>query len=158
MSTGPVNSDAVAFTRAGLIAVGLGLLAFGGYVFLVDNNPSTYPGIATWLAGAIILHDGVGAMAVFGVTVLTRRAGGIPFAVRAILQGAAAIGVLVAVLVAPEIIKQAIGTANPSVLPLDYVRNLLLFEAGLVVATVVAIVVTLAVRRRAAARTGARTP
>ena len=155
MTSGAVTSDAVAFTRAGLIVLGIGLLAVGGVLFLTDNDPATYPGIATWLAGAIILHDGVGAMAVFAVTVLTRRAEGIPFAVRAILQGAAAVGVLVAVLVAPEIVKQAIGTANPSVLPLDYVRNLLLFEAGLVAATGVAIAVVVIRRRtrRSAGRT-----
>ena len=141
--------------RVGLVGLGLVLLLVGGIVLLRDVNPATYPGVAAWLAGAIVLHDGVAALAVFGVTVLVRRADGIPFVVRAIVQGAAAIGVLVAVLVLPEIVKQAIGTANPSILPLDYVGNLLRFEAGLVAATAVAIGVALIVRRtrRSAART-----
>lgn len=151
----PLTSDAVAFARAGLAALGVVLLAVGGIIFLTDIDPATYPGVAVWLAGAIVLHDGVGALAVFGVTVLLRRADGIPFVVRAIVQGAAAVGVLVAVLVAPEIVKQAIGSANPSVLPLDYVRNLLLFEAGLVAVTVVAVAVALILRRTR--RSGART-
>ena len=133
--------------RVGLVGLGLLLLLVGGVVFLRDVNPATYPGVAAWLAGAIVLHDGGAALAVFAVTVLVRRADGIPFVVRAIVQGAAAIGVLVAVLVAPEIVKQAIGTANPSILPLDYVGNLLLFEVGLVAVTIVAVVIALALRR-----------
>lgn len=144
--------------RVALVTLGVALLLVGAVVFLKDVNPGTYVGVAAWLAGAIVLHDGIAAMAMFGVTVLVRRADGIPFVVRAIVQGAAAIGVLIAVLVVPEIVKQAIGTANPSILPLDYVGNLLLVEAALAVATVLAIAVTLSVRarqrtRRAAART-----
>jgi hypothetical protein len=130
------------------------LLLVGGIVFLLDVKPATYPGVVAWLAGAIVLHDGVAALAVFGATVLVRRADGIPFAVRAIVQGAAAIAALVVVLVTPEIIKQAIGSANPSILPLDYLGNLLLFNAGLVFATVVAIAVTLVLRRRTRRTTG----
>lgn len=152
------RSEKLFAVRAALVVLGVGLLLVGAVVFLKDVNPATYPGVAVWLAGAIVLHDGIAAMAVFGVTVLVRRAISIPFVVRAIVQGAAVIGVLLAVLVAPEIVKQAIGTANPSILPLDYVGNLLLVEAGLVAATVVAILVALNVRasrrsRRAAERT-----
>jgi hypothetical protein len=143
--------------RAVLVAVGVGLLAFGGIVFLLDVNPATYPGVAIWLAGAIVLHDGVAALAVFGATVLVRRAHGIPFVVRAIVQGAAVIALVVTVLVVPEIVAVAMGPANPSVLPLDYAGNLLLFHAGLAVVTVVAIVIALVLRRRTA-RTVARTP
>ena len=141
--------------RVALVAAGVALLLIGAVVMLRDVNPATYPGVAAWLAGAIVLHDGVAALAVFGVTVLVRRADGIPFVVRAIVQGAAAVGVLAAVLVAPEIVKQAIGTANPSILPLDYVGNLLLFEAGLVAVTVAAVVLALILRRTR--RSGART-
>lgn len=143
--------------RVALIVVGVGLLGFGGVVFLLDVNPATYPGIAVWLAGAIVLHDGVAALAVFGATVLVRRAHGIPFVVRAIVQGAAVVALVVTVLVVPEFVALARGPANPSVLPLDYAGNLLLFHAGLVAVTVVAVVIALVLRRRTA-RTAARTP
>jgi hypothetical protein len=135
--------------RLVLVVVGIGLLGFGGVVFLLDVNPATYPGVAVWLAGAILVHDGVGALAVFSATVLVRRADGIPFAVRAIVQGAAVVAVIVTVLVVPEMVALAIGPANPSVLPLDYAGNLLLFNAALAGLTVVVIVTVLIVRRRA---------
>jgi hypothetical protein len=142
--------------RLVLVVAGVALLGFGGVVFLLDVNPSNYPGLAIWLAGAIVLHDGVAALAVFGATVLVRRAHGIPFVVRAIVQGAAVVALVVTVLVLPEFLAIAMGPANPSVLPLDYAGNLLLFHAGLVAVTVVAIVIALALRRRTA-RTAART-
>jgi membrane-bound metal-dependent hydrolase YbcI (DUF457 family) len=142
--------------RLVLVVAGVGLLGFGGVVFLLDVNPSNYPGLAIWLAGAIVLHDGVAALAVFGATVLVRRANGIPFVVRAIVQGAAVVALVVTVLVLPEFLAIAMGPANPSVLPLDYAGNLLLFHAGLVAVTVVAIVIALVLRRRTA-RTAART-
>ena len=143
--------------RLVLVVAGMGLLGFGGIVFLLDVNPSNYPGLAIWLAGAIVLHDGVAALAVFGATVLVRRARGIPFVVRAIVQGAAVVALVVTVLVLPELLAIAMGPANPSVLPLDYAGNLLLFHAGLVAVTVVAIVIALVLRRRTE-RTAARTP
>jgi hypothetical protein len=134
--------------RVALMSVGVALLGFGGLVFLLDVNPSNYPGLAIWLAGAIVLHDGVAALAVFGATVLVRRAHGIPFVVRAIVQGAAVVSLVVTVLVLPEFLAIAMGPANPSVLPLNYAGNLLLFHAGLVGVTVVAVVIALALRRR----------
>jgi hypothetical protein len=142
--------------RLVLVVAGVALLGFGGIVFLLDVNPSNYPGLAVWLAAAIVLHDGVAALAVFGATVLVRRAHGIPFVVRAIVQGAAVVALVVTVLVLPEFLAIAMGPANPSVLPLDYAGNLLLFHAGLVAVTAVAVVIALALRRRTA-RTAART-
>jgi hypothetical protein len=142
--------------RLVLVVAGVALLGFGGIVFLLDVNPATYPGLAIWLAGAIVLHDGVAALAVFGATVLVRRAHGIPFVVRAIVQGAAVVALIVTVLVLPEFLAIAMGPANPSVLALDYAGNLLLFHAGLVAVTAIAIVIALALRRRTA-RTAART-
>jgi hypothetical protein len=142
--------------RLVLVVAGIGLLGFGGIVFLLDVNPSNYPGLAIWLAGAIVLHDGVAALAVFGATVLVRRANGIPFVVRAIVQGAAVVALVVTVLVLPEFLAIAMGPANPSVLPLDYAGNLLLFHAGLVVVTSAAVVIALVLQRRTA-RTAART-
>jgi hypothetical protein len=142
--------------RLFLVVAGIALLGFGGIVFLLDVNPATYPGVAVWLAGAIVLHDGVAALAVFGATVLVRRARGVPFVVRAIVQGAAVVALVVTVLVLPEFLAIAMGPANPSVLPLDYAGNLLLFHAGIVAVTAAAIVIALALRRRTA-RTAART-
>jgi len=152
-------SEAVTLWRGLLIAAGVLLLGLGGVTFLTDVSFDQYPGVVLWLAGAIILHDGIGAMAVFGVTVIARRTGRvIPFVVLAILQAALAVAVIVTVLVAPEIVKKTVGTANPSILPLDYLQNLLVFYVGLGALTVLAAVVALAVmlrNRRANAVSGA---
>ena len=60
-----------------------------------------------------------------------------------IVQGALVVGGLVTILVAPEIVKRWIGTANPSILPLDYLNNLLGFYAVLVVLATVGVCVYL---------------
>ena len=136
--------------RIALIAVGLGLLAIGGLVFLLDVDAKNYIGVLSWFAGAIIIHDGVAALVIVGVQLVLRRIGvggrSIPFGVIAIVQGAIVLGVIVALVVFPEVLKQGIGSANPTLLPLDYGRNLLFFYAGLIAATALAIGVYLRVR------------
>ena len=142
--------------RIALLGAGVALLAFAGYTLLVEVAPARYVGILLWLAGAIVLHDGVAAMAVLGVSVLLRRAGRrIPFGVIVVVQGALAIGAIVTVLVLPEIVKQAIGTANASILPLDYLSSLLVFYAVLGTAAAMLVLAVIARRR---SRAGARTP
>ncbi|MBC7725980.1 MAG: hypothetical protein H7146_14755 [Burkholderiaceae bacterium] len=146
--------------RIGLLSVGLALLVVGGLVLLADVAPRDYLGILSWMVGAIVLHDGVLALGVFAGNLVLRRAGRIiPWGVIAILQCAIVTGGIVALIVVPEIIKKAIGTTNPTVLPLDYGLNLAVFYAGLALATAVAIVLHLRVtraRRRAASATSAR--
>ncbi|MCS0498328.1 hypothetical protein [Protaetiibacter mangrovi] len=150
MSAGELpHAGAITAWRAVVAAVGVVLLLAGVGFFLTDVRPADYPGVVSWLLGAIVLHDGLAAMAVFVVTVVVRRTRGIPFAVLAVVQSAVAAAVIVTVVVAPEIVKQAIGTANPSILPLDYARNLLIVHAGIAIVAAVTIAVILAVRRRA---------
>lgn len=135
--------------QIGLLVVGLGLLGIGGITLLNDVSPKRYLGIAEWFAGALILHDGIAALAVFGVSVLMRKFGrSIPFAVLAILQGALAIAAIFTALVLPEIVKRAIGSANPTILPLEYGLNLLLFYAGLAVVTAITVAGYLVLARR----------
>lgn len=135
--------------RIGLIAVGLALLALGGVVLLMDVSPTRYPGIVAWFIGALIIHDGIIAMVVFGVSVLLRRsAARIPWGVIAIVQGALVVAAIVTAIVVPEILKQRIGSANPSILPLDYGLNLALFYIGLAVVTGGAIVLYRILARR----------
>lgn len=136
--------------QVGLIAVGIGLLLVGAVVLLMDVSPDRYLGIAVWFVGALILHDGIAAMVVFGISIVMRRAGRrIPLPVIAIVQGALVIGAIVTAIVVPEILKKNIGSANPTILPLDYGLHLVLFYAGLAVATVIAIVGYLLIARRA---------
>ncbi|CAN5182100.1 hypothetical protein BH09ACT5_BH09ACT5_21470 [soil metagenome] len=135
--------------QAALIALGVLLLGIGGIVLLTDVSPARYGGIAVWFLGALVLHDGVAAMVVFGVSIAVRRAGRrIPLPVLAIIQGALVVAAIVTALVVPEILKQRIGTANPTILPLDYGLNLVLFYAGLTAVTAAAIAGYLVFARR----------
>ena len=128
--------------QIGLVVLGIALLAVGGIVLLNDVKPTRYLGIAVWFAGALVIHDGIAALAVFGVSIVMRRAGKkIPLAVIAIVQAALVVAAIVTALVVPEILKQAIGSANPTILPLNYGLNLALFYAGLAVVTAAAIAV-----------------
>lgn len=154
--SGITVSPAVRRWRIILLGVGLVLLSVAGYTLLTEISPTRYVGIILWLGGAIVLHDGVGAMAVFGVSVLLRRAGRwVPFGVILVVQAALAVGAMVTVLVLPAIVKKAIGTANPSILPLDYLTALLIFNAVLAGAAAVLVIAVMTARMR---RAGARTP
>ena len=137
--------------RIALVVVGLALLATGVGTLLSEVPPSRYPAIGLWLLGALVIHDGIGAMVVFGVSVVLRRAERqVPFGVVLVVQSALAIAAVVTVLVLPEIIKKGIGTANPSILPLDYALALLLFHAAL--AAVSALLIAGVLMRRALRR------
>ena len=135
--------------QIGLIACGLGLLIVGAAVLVTGVDPKNYIGIATWFVGALVLHDGIAAMAVFVVSILLRRAGRrIPLPAIAIVQGALVVGAIVTAIVVPEILKKNLGSANPTILPLDYGLHLVLFYAGLAVATALAIVGYVILARR----------
>jgi len=143
--------------RIALIAVGVLVVGMGGIVLLNDVNPARYLGIVLWFGGALVVHDAIVAPAVLGAHLLLRRAGKrIPVGVILVLQGALVLAALMTALVVPEILKQGIGSANPTILPLDYAGNLLRFSAGLalVTAAVVAIVLLRARRRPADAAEG----
>ena len=135
--------------QTALVVFGIAFLGLGGVVLLMEVNPARYVGILTWFVGALILHDGVAALAVFGVSIAMRRAGTrLPVAVIAILQGALVIAAIVTAIVVPEILKSGLGTANPTILPLDYGLHLVLFYAGLAALTAAAIAGYRAVARR----------
>ena len=145
----PLASPAMRRWQTGLIVVGALLLALGGLVLVLDVGASKFVGIAAWFAGAIILHDGILAPIVFGVSLLLRRAGKrVPFVALLIVQGAVVVGAITALLVVPQQLKSAIGTANPTILPLDYGVNLVVFASVLVAVTVLVVVAYLRTRAR----------
>ena len=141
--------SAVRRWQIALIVFGVGLLCLGGIVLLNDVTPDRYLGIAAWFIGALVIHDGIAAMVVFGVSIVMRRAGRrIPYAVIAIVQGALVIAAIFTAIVVPEILKKSIGSANSTILPLNYGLNLVLFYAGLAVVTAVGIAIYLILARR----------
>ncbi|MEY2849328.1 MAG: hypothetical protein RI885_1995 [Actinomycetota bacterium] len=145
------TSPAIRRWRAGLLAIGVGLLVVGGVLLALESDPSEWVGLLLWLALALVVHDGLVAFGVFGVQLLLRRAGRrMPVVVLAIAQGAVVIGAIVALVVIPQIYKSAVGASNPSVVPLDYVANLVAFLAALAVtaAIVIGLYLRIAARRQ----------
>ncbi|MFD7163814.1 hypothetical protein [Streptomyces violascens] len=108
-------------------AAGLALMAFGA---LLLWDQTTHWDVLIWLAGAVVLHDGVIAPLVLGVGFLV---GGLKY--RGLVRGALlAAGCLT--LVALPVLLRPLPTANSSVLPLDYVRGLLISLAAVAVLAV----------------------
>lgn len=113
----------------------VGLLTAAAQLIAVIS-PDRWLGIAAWLLGALLVHDGFIAFAVLGFSVLVRRLETpVPFAVILIIQGAVVVALIVTALVVPAAIKQTLGSANPSILPLDYTGNLAIFSAAVAAGT-----------------------
>jgi hypothetical protein len=114
--------------RVVLIAVGILGLALGGYVLVDTVALKRLPGLALWIGAAIVLHDAVLAPIIFGLGVLTRRAGHrVAGSVIMTVQATIVLGSLITLIVLPMIAAQRLGAKNPTVLPLDYAANLGLF-------------------------------
>jgi hypothetical protein len=116
-----------AVLRYGLGAVGLAGMGFGATQLVTNPQISGWTGVVEWLAGAVVLHDGVLAPAVIVLGALLgsrwRRRLRWPFVVAGCLT-----------VVALPVLLRPGPTTNPSVLPLDYPRGL-----AIAVGTVVAL-------------------
>jgi hypothetical protein len=134
-----------------LIALGLALFVIGGITLLNDVNPKRYLGIVIWFAGALIIHDGIISFVVFGANIVLRKTGGrlrVPLPAILIVQGALVLAAIMTLIVVPAALKKSIGTANPTLLPLDYGLHLLVFYGVLAVVTAVALGGYAVLRRR----------
>ena len=137
--------------RIALVLFGLALMLLGAIVLFGTVNPKRYLGLAGWFILALIVHDGVISAVTFGVAFGLRKGQKkqrIPGPVIAIVEGALAVISVFAIIVLPEILKKSIGTKNPTILPLDYTVNLLLFWAAIVVIAAAMIAGYYAVTRR----------
>jgi len=145
--------------QIGLIVLGLALFVVGGITLLNDVNPKRYLGIAIWFAGALVIHDGIISFVVFGANIVMRKTGGrlrVPLPAILIVQGALVLAAIMTLIVVPAALKKSIGTANPTLLPLDYGLHLLVFYGVLAVVTAAALAgYALLRRRRSRARVAA---
>ncbi|MFZ7089176.1 hypothetical protein [Curtobacterium sp. RRHDQ10] len=136
--------------RIVLVWVGVLVLAFGAYTMVTTLKPARIGGLATWLLGAVILHDAILSPFIVLVGLQLRRAGrSLRTWVLVVVQAAIVVGAVLAVTVLPEIGAQHHGAKNPTVLPFDYTVRFLVVEAVLAVVVVVALVVGRGLARRA---------
>lgn len=128
--------------RIVLVVVGVLVMAFGAYVLVTTVRPNRIWGLATWLVGAVVLHDVVLSPFVVGVGLLLRRAGR---AIRpwmlVVVQAAIVLGSVLALVVLPEIAAKDHGTRNATILPFDYAARLAIVEGVLLVVVVAVLVV-----------------
>ncbi|OII23168.1 hypothetical protein [Curtobacterium sp. MCBA15_013] len=137
--------------RIVLVVVGVLVIAFGAYVLVTTVRPNRIWGLATWLLGAVILHDAILSPFVVGVGLLLRRTGRtLRGWALVVVQAVVVLGSVLALVVLPEIAAKAHGQKNPTVLPFDYGARLLLVEGVLLLVVVVVLVV--AARRPAHVR------
>ena len=139
-------------SQIALVAVGVLLLLLGGLTLVNDVNPKRYIGLAAWLLGALVIHDGIISLTVFGVNVVMRKTSRrlrLPLPALLILQGALVVAGIMTLIVVPAALKKSIGTGNATLLPLDYGLHLAVFYAALAVVTALALAVYALVRRRA---------
>ncbi|MGL3199984.1 MULTISPECIES: hypothetical protein [Curtobacterium] len=128
--------------RIVLVVLGVLVMAFGAYVLVTTVRPNRIWGLATWLLGAVVLHDAVLSPFVVGAGLLLRRTGrSIRAWMLVVVQSAVVLGSVLALVVLPEIAAKAHGQKNPTVLPFDYGVRLAIVEGALLLVVVAVLVV-----------------
>ncbi|GGR84305.1 hypothetical protein Snoj_42480 [Streptomyces nojiriensis] len=119
---------------------GLVCAAWGGWLLLQQPEPWR---IAVWLGGAVVVHDGLVAPVVMAIAALVAVVGlrlhGVPRAALIVAGSLTAIAL-------PPLLRPG-GVANPTVLPLDYLRNWLLAMAAIALFTLAYVGVPAVARR-----------
>ncbi|MGO4301589.1 hypothetical protein [Leifsonia sp. RAF41] len=134
-------------------ALGLALIGTGVVFLVVDLRIAQIVGVVVWLAAAVVLHDAVLVPIETTIDLLLRRVGRrLPRAVVTVVEAGLAVGALLTALVVPELVAQARGPRNPTVLPGDYGTRLAVLWLVIVVAVVVTSTVIVWRARRPARR------
>lgn len=143
MTAGTSQQNRVALTIA--YAAGTALAGYGGWLMLTTRTSRKLLDVFWWLAGALVVHDGVLAPLAVVVGLLVARA--VPAGVRAPVQAGLFASAAVTIAAASLVLGLGRKPDNPSLLPLPYGRNLLLLLA-LIWVTVAALAVIGRFRRR----------
>ncbi|MEU9305855.1 hypothetical protein [Streptomyces sp. NPDC048269] len=124
---------------------GLLVMAFGGSLVVREPEPWR---IVLWLAGGVLVHDGLIAPLLIAIAALTAAAG---LRLRGVPRAALIVAGSLTAVALPPLLRPG-GVANATVLPLDYLRNWLLAMAALAVITAGYAGTRACVRRAAAGR------
>ncbi|MBR7741896.1 hypothetical protein KC207_01140 [Phycicoccus sp. BSK3Z-2] len=133
---------------AARLALGaLGVLAgLYGAVRLLQTGTDNVTAALWWVAGGVVVHDGLLAPVVVVLTVLALRV--LPAAARPWTAAAAVVVGTVTVTAIPVLGRFGARPDNPTLLPRDYVRNWLIVVALVVVGTALLALVRTARERR----------
>lgn len=110
--------------RIVMVTIGAAFLGIGAYALLSQVALDTLPNLFLWLVGGLIIHDAIIApiVAVIGF-VLSKS---LPNGTRQIVQGGLIVAGVISLIALPVVIGGGKTELNPSLLPLDYSRNLLI--------------------------------
>lgn len=120
---------------------GLGLVLIGIGAWRVADQPDPL-GVLVWLAGAVVLHDGIIAPLVLAVGLLL-----VGRHDRRVLRGALVVAGSLVLITLPLLVRPG-EPPNPSALPLPYGRNLVIVLAAVAVVAGVVILVRRRGRRQ----------
>ena len=130
--------------RYALGAAGVLLLLYGG-VRLVAEVPEALPGLALWMVGIVVIHDGLLSPVVVGVGWLLART--MPPSGRRYLQAALVVGGLITIIAIPLIARRGTQPPAKALLLQNYGANLAIL-LGLVAALNLAAYLVTAARDR----------
>ena len=122
--TRPVTSGLRPWWRWAFLVPGLAAALHGGYGLLTAGSRIPLLSRATWFLGSALLHDLLIAPVWIGLGWLAARF--LPAPARAPAVVAAAVSGVLTLVTLPFLLTPADGPANPSFLPREYGRNLLL--------------------------------
>ncbi|MEU3496153.1 hypothetical protein [Kitasatospora cineracea] len=125
--------------RTALLLGGLTLLLTGLTGLLTDPRVTDPFDVLLWAAGLLVLHDGVWLALVCGV--------GAALTGRPVLRGWLVVVAAVGAVAVPAVLRAGDDHGNPTLLPLPYLRNWLLFLAASAATAALAALVRRAVRR-----------
>ncbi|MEJ5945755.1 hypothetical protein WDZ17_10680 [Pseudokineococcus basanitobsidens] len=142
--------------RVLLVVVGVAVMAFGVLGFVLDAG-DTGP-VASWvvLAAFAVGHDALFAPAVLVVVAVASRL--VPDRAVPVVRAALLVSGALALVALPLVLGLGDDPSEPSALPLDYGRNLLVSLAVVWAVAALALLVPRRGRRRAAELEGARPP
>jgi hypothetical protein len=109
-------------TRVVLAVAGVLLALFGVFRLVTQVPAGDLIMLGVWLAGAIIIHDGILSPLIIGVGVLLRRA--VPPRARGYLQAALIAGGLITVIALPLIYRRGSQPMSKALLEQNYFGNL----------------------------------
>ena len=122
-------------TRLAIGLVGIAMGAFGALRFLQLDFPDIVDAVL-WLAGGVVIHDGIIAPLTVGLTVLATRV--VPPTARTRVTVALIVLATVTITAIPVLGKFGARPDNPTILPRNYLLGWLVFAFLVVVATLLA--------------------
>ena len=127
------------------IAAGLAVLAYGLSLVATSGPAASLVAVGVWLAGALVVHDGlVAPLAVLAGAVVVRAVA--PGRARRVLAGGLLVGACLVLVALPALGTPGVA-GNPSATPRDYLAGLAVLLA-LDAAVTAALLLALRVRRR----------